>query len=57
MNISEFERTKPVKTMAAINSLTKEIKESLRKDDDYLPSPHWILSQLEEIKKLLRNGE
>lgn len=61
MNVSEFERNKPTKTMAAINTLLKKLKSAPEiKEGAFnilLVDKDVILGGLVEIKKLLKNGE
>lgn len=49
MNISEFERTKPVETMKALNDLIKKVEITL--SSEKITNIYWLESQLESVKK------
>lgn len=56
MNISEFERTKPVeamKALKALNALIKKVDETL--SSEKVTNIFWLESQLEIIKKDLED--
>ena len=55
MNVSEFERTKPTETMAAINRLIKDLKEI--EDNNSSANPAWVVEKLNTIKSLLKDGK
>lgn len=59
MNISEFERTKPVETMKTLNVLIKKIEQLINDsaDIDIDRELMDILGNLKDIKKKLKNGE
>ena len=64
MNISEFERNKPRKTMAFINKLIKKYKKIWRDDDimdDYdaakVEMAHDFERELQELKQIFKSGE
>lgn len=61
MNISEFERTKPVETMKAIDNLITFIKDTGKQSVtvlfDYGDFSKEVISQLEDIKEKLKKGE
>ena len=64
MNISEFERGKPKKTMAYINKLIKKYKKIWRDDDimdDYdavkVEMAHDFERELQELKQIFKSGE
>tara|TARA_R100000742_G_C4276960_1_gene98421 strand:+ start:1365 stop:1559 length:195 start_codon:yes stop_codon:yes gene_type:complete len=64
MNISEFDRNKPRKTMAFINKLIKKYNKiwrhnELMDDDDAtkVEMAHDIHKELEELKKIFKTGE
>ena len=64
MNISEFERNKPRKTMAFINKLIKKYKRIWRNhemmdDDDAtkVEMAHDFGRELQELKKIFKSGE
>lgn len=53
-NISEFERTKPTKTMALLNALIKDIKEG----EAYVDlTGDELIECLKKIKESLKRGE
>lgn len=54
MNINEFERTKPVATMKALNDLINELK--VIATDNSSANPLWVVGKLEEIKILFKYG-
>lgn len=64
-NISEFERTKPTKTLKAINQLIKDVEEDaliqrglIMDEDDrtMLANTNKLLGRLREIKNLFLKG-
>lgn len=64
MNISEFERNKPKKTMAYINKLIKKYKkiwEEMDMMDDYdaakVEMAHDFEKELKELKQIFKSGE
>ena len=64
MNISEFERNKPKKTMAYINKLIKKYKkiwEEMEMMDDYdaakVEMAHDFERELRELKQIFKSGE
>ena len=64
MNISEFERNKPRKTMAFINKLIKKYKkiwEEMDMMDDYdaakVEMAHDFERELRELKQIFKSGE
>ena len=64
MNISEFERNKPKKTMAYINKLIKKYKKIWRDDDimdDYdavkVEMAHDFELELQELKEIFKSGK
>ena len=64
MNISEFERNKPRKTMAYINKLIKKYKkiwEEMDMMDDYdaakVEMAHDFERELRELKQIFKSGE
>ena len=64
MNISEFERSKPKKTMAYINKLIKKYKkiwEEMDMMDDYdaakVEMAHDFERELRELKQIFKSGE
>jgi len=64
MNISEFERNKPKKTMAYINKLIKKYKkiwEEMDMMDDYdaakVEMAHDFERELRELKQIFKSGE
>ncbi len=64
MNISEFERTKPTKTMKLINDLIKDIENpksdiyyNIRGSTENRFSGCECVERLEKIKQSLKNGE
>ena len=64
MNISEFERNKPKKTMAYINKLIKKYKkiwEEMDIMDDYdaakVEMAHDFEKELKELKQIFKSGE
>lgn len=64
MNISEFERGKPKKTMAHINKLIKKYKkiwEEMDMMDDYdaakVEMAHDFEKELKELKQIFKSGE
>ena len=64
MNISEFERKKPVKTMSYINKLIKKYNKiwrshSLMDDDDAtkVEMAHDFEMDLQELKKIFKSGK
>ena len=64
MNISEFERNKPRKTMAFINKLIKkykEIWEEMDMMDDYdaakVEMAHDFERELQELKEIFKSGK
>jgi hypothetical protein len=61
-SISEFERTKPTKTMLALNTLLKKVKScektlDIHSKEYYVCLPLSIIDDINEIKKLLKSGE
>ena len=64
MNISEFERNRPKKTMAYINKLIKKYKkiwEEMDMMDDYdaakVEMAHDFEKELKELKQIFKSGE
>ena len=64
MNISEFERNKPRKTMAYINKLIRKYKkiwEEMDMMDDYdaakVEMAHDFEKELKELKQIFKSGE
>ena len=64
INISEFERNKPKKTMAYINKLIKKYKkiwEEMDMMDDYdaakVEMAHDFERELRELKQIFKSGE
>ena len=64
MNISEFERNKPRKTIAYINKLIKKYKkiwEEMDMMDDYdaakVEMAHDFERELKELKQIFKSGE
>lgn len=64
MNISEFERSKPKKTMAAINNLINSLELQASNpiimedyDEGFADGCEFALEPLKEIKKLFMAGE
>ena len=59
MNISEFERTKPVETMKALNALIKKVGKLIDEttDMDVDRELSNILEKLKNIKEKLKKGE
>jgi len=64
MNISEFERNKPKKTMAYINKLIRKYKkiwEEMDIMDDYdaakVEMAHDFERELKELKQIFKSGE
>ena len=64
MNISEFERNKPRKTMSFINKLIKKYKkiwEEMDMMDDYdaakVEMAHDFERELRELKQIFKSGE
>ena len=64
MNISEFERNKPRKTMAFINKLIKKYKkicEEMDMMDDYdaakVEMSHDFERELQELKEIFKSGK
>ena len=64
MNISEFERSKPKKTMAYINKLIRKYKkiwEEMDMMDDYdaakVEMAHDFEKELQELKEIFKSGE
>ncbi len=64
MNISEFERNKPRKTMAYINKLIRKYKkiwEEMDMMDDYdaakVEMAHDFERELRELKQIFKSGE
>lgn len=64
MNISEFERNKPKKTMAYINKLIRKYKkiwEEMDMMDDYdaakVEMAHDFEKELKELKQIFKSGE
>jgi hypothetical protein len=64
MNISEFERNKPKKTMAYINKLIRKYKkiwEEMDMMDDYdvakVEMAHDFERELQELKEIFKSGE
>ena len=64
MNISEFERNKPKKTMAYLNKLIKKYKkvwEEMDIMDDYdaakVEMAHDFEKELKELKQIFKSGE
>tara|TARA_A100001201_G_C4028861_1_gene182901 strand:- start:90 stop:284 length:195 start_codon:yes stop_codon:yes gene_type:complete len=64
MNISEFERNKPKKTMAYINKLIRKYKkiwEEMDMMDDYdaakVEMAHDFERELRELKQIFKSGE
>ena len=64
MNISEFERNKPRKTMAYINKLIRKYKkiwEEMDMMDDYdaakVEMAHDFERELKELKQIFKSGE
>ena len=64
MNISEFERNKPKKTMAYLNKLIKKYKkvwEEMDMMDDYdaakVEMAHDFEKELKELKQIFKSGE
>ena len=64
MNISEFERNKPKKTMAYINKLIKKyqkIWQEMDMMDDYdvakVEMAHDFERELQELKEIFKSGE
>ena len=64
MNISEFERNKPRKTMAYINKLIRKYKkiwEDMDMMDDYdaakVEMAHDFERELRELKQIFKSGE
>ena len=64
MNISEFERNKPRKTMAYINKLIKKYKKVWQEMDimdDYdaakVEMAHDFERELKELKQIFKSGE
>ena len=64
MNISEFERNKPRKTMAYINKLIRKYKkiwEEMDMMDDYdvakVEMAHDFERELKELKQIFESGE
>lgn len=49
MNISEFERTKPIETMAALNALIKKVGSILNAGG--VPEIYQLINDLETIQK------
>lgn len=56
MNISEFERTKPVETMEALNVLIKKV-ESMTDNDCDDEDLFDIFNRLKDIKEKLKKGK
>jgi hypothetical protein len=59
MNISEFERTKPIETMRALNALIKKVK-TLVDDSTYIDVNRELLNiweELKDIKEKLKKGK
>lgn len=55
MNISEFERTKPVETMKALNALIKKVEKMVDNgcdDEDIID----VCNRLKDIKEKLKKG-
>jgi hypothetical protein len=64
MNISEFERNKPKKTMAYINKLIRKYKkiwQEMDMMDDYdvakVEMAHDFERELQELKEIFKSGE
>lgn len=61
MNISEFERTKPVVTMKKINDLILLVEQEMVKTEilykDRVRSLQDIIKELIEVKNTLKKGE
>ena len=64
MNISEFERSKPRKTMAYINKLIRKYKkiwEEMDMMDDYdaakVEMAHDFEKELQELKEIFKSGK
>tara|TARA_B100000131_G_scaffold276996_1_gene280533 strand:+ start:629 stop:823 length:195 start_codon:yes stop_codon:yes gene_type:complete len=64
MNISEFERSKPRKTMAYINKLIRKYKKiwhEMDMMDDYdaakVEMAHDFEQELQELKKIFKSGK
>lgn len=64
MNISEFERNKPRKTMSFINKLIKKYKkiwEEMDMMDDYdaakVEMAHDFEKELQELKEIFKSGK
>ena len=64
MNISEFERSKPKKTMAYINKLIRKYKkiwEEMDMMDDYdaakVEMAHDFEKELQELKEIFKSGK
>ena len=64
MNISEFERNKPKKTMSYINKLIKKYKkvwEEMDMMDDYdaakVEMAHDFEKELQELKEIFKSGK
>ena len=64
MNISEFERNKPKKTMSYINKLIKKYKkvwEEMDMMDDYdaakVEMAHDFEKELQELKQIFKSGK
>ena len=64
MNISEFERSKPRKTMAYINKLIRKYKkiwEEMDMMDDYdaakVEMAHDFEKELQELKEIFKSGQ
>ncbi len=62
MNISEFERTKPVETMKSLNALIKKVDNIMKFDN--VPDIYWFVDQMDgvslalrEIREKLKRGE
>lgn len=49
MNISEFERTKPVETMKALNVLIKKVEDTLSSNN--VVNIFWLEGKVESIHK------
>jgi hypothetical protein len=62
MNISEFERTKPIETMRALNTLIKKVETLVDNDDDDddIDVNRELLNiweELKDIKEKLKKGK
>lgn len=59
MNISEFERTKPVETMKALNALIKKVRELVDDSTDINVDSELfdIWERLKSIKEKFKKGE